>query len=91
MGVKLTVYGSPLCGDCVETERVFQERGIEYEFVNITESIANLKAFLAFRDQDERFADIRGLGRVGIPFFVFSHGARTFDRESAVDEYIATR
>ena len=61
MGVKLTVYGSPLCGDCVETERVFQERGIEYEFVNITESMANLKAFLAFRDQDERFEyDLRG-------------------------------
>ena len=51
MGVKLTVYGSPLCGDCVETERVFQERGIEYEFVNITESIANLKAFLASLDR----------------------------------------
>lgn len=48
MNRKLTVYGSMLCPDCVEAERILKERRIAHEFINITDSMANLKAFLAY-------------------------------------------
>lgn len=84
MNRKLIVYGSMLCPDCVEAERVLNERRITHEFINITDSMANLKAFLAYRDRKTIFADIRTAGRVGIPFFVLESGTLTFDLETAI-------
>ena len=84
MNRKLTVYGSMLCPDCVDAERILKERRIAHEFINITDSMANLKAFLAYRDRETIFAEIRAAGRVGIPFFVLESGTPTFDLETAI-------
>ena len=40
------VYGSMLCPDCVEAKEYFEKVNYKYEFVNITESMKNLKEFL---------------------------------------------
>jgi len=40
------VYGSMLCSDCVEAKEYFEKVNYKYEFVNITESMKNLKEFL---------------------------------------------
>lgn len=61
MNRKLTVYGSMLCPDCVEAERILKERRIAHEFINITDSMANLKAFLAYRDSETIFAEGEGI------------------------------
>lgn len=82
--MKLTVYGSALCPDCVEMERVFAEKKIDYTYVKITESMANLKEFLKIRQDEDLFAKIRAAGRVGIPFFVFENGFMTFDLDEAL-------
>ena len=81
---KLTVYGSPLCPDCVEAERILSERKISYKFINITASMANLKAFLSYRDREAIFAEVRAAGRVGIPFFVLADGTTTLELETAI-------
>ena len=44
------MYGSMLCPDCVEAKEYFEKINYKYEFVNITESMANLKEFLHLRD-----------------------------------------
>lgn len=82
--MKLTVYGSPLCPDCVEMERVFAEKKIDYTYVKITESMANLKEFLKIRQDEDIFAEIRAEGRVGIPFFAFENGFMTLDLDEAL-------
>ena len=46
----------------------------KYEFVNITESIANLKEFLKLRDTRKEFEVIRNLGYVGIPTILTDNG-----------------
>ena len=61
------VYGSMLCPDCVEAKEYFEKVNYKYEFVNITESMKNLKEFLALRDNRKEFDDVKKLGYIGIP------------------------
>ncbi|EFG27752.1 glutaredoxin domain-containing protein [Fusobacterium periodonticum] len=61
------VYGSMLCPDCVEAKEYFEKVNYRYEFVNITESMKNLKEFLALRENRKEFEEIKKLGYVGIP------------------------
>ncbi len=61
------VYGSMLCPDCVEAKEHFEKVNYKYEFVNITESMKNLKEFLALRDNRKEFEEIKKLGYIGIP------------------------
>ena len=59
--------GSMLCPDCVEAKEYFEKINYKYEFVNITESMANLKEFLHIRDIRKEFNEVKSLGYVGIP------------------------
>jgi hypothetical protein len=61
------VYGSMLCPDCVEAKEYFEKVNYKYEFVNITESMKNLKEFLALRDNRKEFEEVKKLGYIGIP------------------------
>ena len=61
------VYGSMLCSYCVEAKEYFEKVNYKYEFVNITESMKNLKEFLALRENRKEFEEIKKLGYVGIP------------------------
>ena len=49
------MYGSMLCPDCVEAKEYFEKINYKYDFVNITESMANLKEFLHLRDTRKEF------------------------------------
>lgn len=68
------VYGSMLCPDCVEAKDYFQKVGYKYEFINITESMANLKEFLKLRDTRTEFDEIKKLGYIGIPAILTDNG-----------------
>ena len=61
------VYGTMLCPDCVEAKEYFEKVNYKYEFVNITESMKNLKEFLSLRDNRKEFDDAKKFGYVGIP------------------------
>ena len=61
------VYGTMLCPDCVEAKEYFEKVNYKYEFVNITESMKNLKEFLVLRDNRKEFDDVKKFGYVGIP------------------------
>lgn len=83
----MIVYGTNLCPDYIELEETFQREGIEYEYINITESIANLKAFLAYRDTRPEFELIKANGSVGVPCIIFEDGEIIFDMQEAVNKY----
>ena len=61
------VYGSMLCPDCVEAKEYFEKVNYKYEFINITESMKNLKEFLALRDNRKEFEEVKKLGYIGSP------------------------
>ena len=56
-----------MCFSKIHTKEYFEKVNYKYEFVNITESMKNLKEFLALRENREEFDDAKKFGYVGIP------------------------
>lgn len=82
----MKVYGSDLCPDCFEATENFDFNGLEYEFINITDSMRTLKEFLKLRDTREEFAEAKAAGLVGIPAIVREDGSITLDWEGYLEE-----
>lgn len=85
--MKFILYGMQLCPDCVEAKKLLAENKIPCAFVEITESTANLKAFLRYRDDPayaETFDAVRANNGIGIPCFVFEDGTLTLDTQRAI-------
>lgn len=74
-------YGTELCPDCVEAERLLKDKKIEYDYVRITETTANLKEFLKLRDGRTEFEEIKKEGYIGIPCFLMEDGTIAFSAE----------
>ena len=47
----LKLYGSKICSDCVEAKAALEAQGVPFEYVEITESVANMRDFLHYRDK----------------------------------------
>lgn len=62
-----TLYFSDKCKDTEAFVAELERQGVEYEAVNITESMANLKQFLALRDNRPEFDERKRWGFVGVP------------------------
>lgn len=66
----IIMYGTDLCPSCLDAKANLDERGVEYRYINITESLGSLKQFLKLRDTKDEFREIRGSGTIGVPTFV---------------------
>lgn len=77
--MKVTVIGSHLCPDTLYALNRLSEAKAEIEFKNLSASLPDLKAYLAQRDSNPLYADIRANGGIGIPCFVLEDGATTLD------------
>lgn len=83
--MKIIMYGAEICPDCVKAKKSLATlNDIELEYKNITSDTATLKEFLAYRDNDSVFQEVKESGRIGIPFFVLENGEKTFD----IDQYV---
>ena len=78
----ITVYGSDHCPDCRNFKFNLAANEIPYKYVNITDSMPNLKRFLHLRDHEAIFEPVRLAGNVGIPCIVEPDGAMTLDWEA---------
>lgn len=54
------------------------QNGIEYTFVEITESMSSLRAFLKYRDTHPAFEQVRAKSSVGVPCVVVNDGEQVF-------------
>lgn len=75
----LKIYGSMLCPDCVDCRRDLDSACVTYEYLDISESLPNLKAFLKLRDTHPSFDGLRGEERIGIPCLVSEDGSVSLD------------
>ena len=83
--MKVIMYGSPICINCLEAYEVLQNRDdITLDYRIITESIPIMKEFLSYRDKDSMFDLVKKEGKVGIPFFLLEDGRKTFE----LDDFI---
>ena len=80
----MKVYGSEICGDCREFKALMAQRGFTVDYVDITENVANLRAFLQLRDHEAAFDPVRERGSIGIPAFVREDGEVTLDLNLAL-------
>lgn len=84
--MKITMYGAEICPDCVKAKKQLSGlSNIDLEYRNIIGDTATLKEFLAYRDKDDNFLEVKEEGRIGIPFFILEDGAKTFDIAQYVD------
>lgn len=70
----LKIYGSMLCPDCVQCCADLSSAGVAYTFLDFADNLANLKEFLAIRDQNALFDNVRAEGKIGIPCIVDEQG-----------------
>ena len=61
-----------------------QGEKIPFDYVDITESTANLKAFLKLRDESPLFDEVKAAGGIGIPCFILPGGRMTLDVQEAL-------
>ena len=73
------LYFSDKCPDTTPFKNGLAARDIEYSEVNITDSMANLKQFLALRDQRLEFEARKQRGFIGIPVLLSPDGRLCFD------------
>ena len=75
----LRVYGMKICPDTVECCEALTKAGAAYEYLDLGDKTANLKAFLKIRDGNPVFDTVRQEGRIGIPCIVRDDGSVTLD------------
>ena len=73
------IYGSMLCPDCVQCREDLDKAGIQYEYLDFADHLRNLKEFLAIREAEPIFRDVRANGSIGIPCIVKEDGTVTLD------------
>ena len=67
----LKVYGSKNCPDCRNLKLNFLKYGIEFEEIEILDSLKNLKEFLHYRDNNKEVFDrLIQIGDIGIPCII---------------------
>lgn len=77
--MKVIMYGTNACPDCVEAEQLLKEQGIQYLYLEWTNNIGYLKRFLKLRDTNSLFDSVKAGGGIGIPCFQLEDGSLTLD------------
>ncbi len=85
--MKLKLFMSEKCPDCVEAIEVLQKAGIDYEEINITDSMKNLKEFFNYRDNKEEFKSIVKNNKVGIPMITDGEKIVFFEKLEDLREF----
>lgn len=77
--MKVIMYGTNACPDCVEAEQLLKEKNIKFLYLESSNNIGNLKRFLQLRDTNPIFDEVKKAGSVGVPCFQFEDGTLTLD------------
>ena len=83
--MKITIVGSHLCEDTVNTLKVLKEKGVEVEFLNLSEELSALKKYLHYRETETMYDEVRKNGGIGIPLLILEDGIKTFDLNEALE------
>lgn len=75
MVLEKVLYGSQHWPGCAPVKEFLDKNNFEYTYVDITESMKNLKEFLKIRDTHEVYKGIRGRAMVGIPMLKIGEDA----------------
>ena len=83
----IKLYGSDKCEKCQDLKGILDSNKINYEYIDITDSIKNLKEFIYLRDANPQiFNEAKKYKGIGIPAII------TEDNKIILDwrKYLAT-
>ncbi len=80
----MKIYGNMHCPDCVNCRQALDAAKVDYDFLDIGESMEHLKAFLKLRDTLPLFQAVKDAGKIGIPCIVMPDGTVSLDWEPYV-------
>ncbi len=63
----IKVYGSHLWKDCKPVREALSAKNVEYEYLDISKNLHNLKPFLFIRDNSDEFKIIKERQFIGLP------------------------
>lgn len=66
----IKLYGSQHWPGCPDVKEALLQKGVDFEYVEITDSMKNLKEFLKLRDKRDEFKIVRRVHAVGIPMLL---------------------
>jgi Glutaredoxin-related protein len=75
---RITLYGYHHCPDCLPIVQFLNRNFIDYTYIDVLDSMPNLRKFMKYRDHHEAFAEVRELDLVGIPAIVVNDGEKIF-------------
>lgn len=68
--MKIKLYGSQHWPGCPSVKEALLQANIEFDYVEITDSMKNLKEFLKLRDKRDEFKIVRRVHAVGLPMLL---------------------
>lgn len=75
----LKIYGSMQCPDCSRCREELDRAEVAYEYLDFGTSLKALKEFLAIRDKNPIFAQVKEMGSIGIPCILREDGTVTLN------------
>jgi len=61
---RIKIYGTPTCGDCIVAKQVFNEKNMDFDFINIADSEEDTKKAIELNNGERR-----------IPVIIFGDGS----------------
>ena len=84
----VTMYGSPICPDCVEAVELFRQHGFTgYDYKVITESTEHLKGLPPFAGHPGGAGPRPGRGEDRYPLFCGEDGSLTLDAAQVLQKW----
>ncbi|NRW85789.1 glutaredoxin [Clostridium beijerinckii] len=71
--------------------RGIERKNINFDYRDFCQDIKALKEFVAIRDENSLFDDVKDEKRIGIPCFILDSGVITLDKNYAIEESIKNR
>ncbi|WP_036730399.1 glutaredoxin domain-containing protein [Peptoniphilus mikwangii] len=81
----ITVFISGKCPDCPPAIQAFENSDLDYDIIDITENMSNLKKFLKYRDFHPYFDAIKASGKVGIPTIMIGDGEKFIEFDETLN------
>lgn len=75
----ITLFISSKCPDTPPALEAFEKTDLQYEIIDITDSMKNLKRFLFFRDSNPFFDSIKEKNNVGVPSIMIGEGEQFYE------------
>lgn len=75
---KVFLFGSTYWDGCADMKEFLSKNNINFIYMNISESLFNLKMFLKYRDSSPVFKGIKEKGRIGVPCIMIDNGESFF-------------